>query len=238
MSAGSQQDTLSLSLKPHNQPGRLVTFSGVDGSGKTTLANAALQYIRSRGHRVHLVSLLAPEILTLSAFRDYAHDPHDSLGRSVDMFALSLVCCGSRLLTIRTKVLPLLQMGHWVVCDRYVFTTLAELQAFEVPETERKTLNETMRFFPKPDIAFLALCPPQTCIDRIRLRENEAGKHLDLEHYEVLVRSFQRVASANGLLQISTDHEPARSEALVTRALDEIIQPLENSRDGSRARAN
>lgn len=238
MSAVAQQDALSLSLKPHNQPGRLITFSGVDGSGKTTLANAALRYIKSLGHQVHLVPLLAPEVLSLSAFRNYAQDPLDSIGRLVDMFALSLICCGSRLLNVRTKVLPLLEMGHWVVCDRYAFTTLAELQAFQVPDAERKALNEVMRFFPRPDMAFLAWCPPQTCIDRIRLREGEQGKHLDADHYDVLVRSFRQVALANGLRQISTDREPTHSEALVTQAIDEITPPLEILHDGSRADAS
>jgi len=100
--------------------GKLITFEGGDGSGKTTQLSLTVDWLKSQGRDV------------LQTF-----EPGDSpLGKEIRRLLLSgehlpvaatelLLFLADRAQHVETIIKPALKAGKWVVCDRYTDSTLA-----------------------------------------------------------------------------------------------------------------
>ncbi len=99
----------------------LVTFEGIEGCGKTTQMKMAGEVLRNRG---------LPHVLT-------AEPGGTPLGEKIRRMLLrrnreavcaeaeTLLFCAARAQHVRETILPALQGGKWVLCDRFSDATLA-----------------------------------------------------------------------------------------------------------------
>ena len=100
--------------------GRLITIEGVDGAGKTTLADALVPALAARGVAVEL--LREPGGVELSErIRTLVKDP----ALRVDPRAEALLYAAARAQLVAERVAPLLEAGRWVLLDRFVDSSLA-----------------------------------------------------------------------------------------------------------------
>jgi thymidylate kinase len=212
---------LRLRLRPHGQPGKLIVFCGNDGSGKSTLTQAAVDRVRASGRRALEISVLDDFVRESRDFRRYAWNPPGSSG-DVDLLGLSLLCAGNRLQNVRRRVLPELAAGAWVFCDRYVFTTWSEFSAFTRPQIEADVLRAVLELFPAPDLGVLVHADPQTCVSRVRARADEASKKLDVDWYAHIRDVYREVGAQNGFREICSDCEIRECERLLEEYLADV----------------
>jgi dTMP kinase len=100
--------------------GRLITIEGLDGAGKTTLADGLLRALREGGREAEL--LREPGGVALSErIRSLVKDP----GLTVDPRAEALLYAAARAQLVAERVTPLVQAGTWVLLDRFVDSSLA-----------------------------------------------------------------------------------------------------------------
>lgn len=100
--------------------GRLITIEGLDGAGKTTLAEGLVASLRARG--VDVVLLREPGGVELSErIRALVKDP----ALRVDPRAEALLYAAARAQLVAERVGPLLDAGRWVLLDRFVDSSLA-----------------------------------------------------------------------------------------------------------------
>jgi dTMP kinase len=100
--------------------GRLITIEGLDGSGKTTLAEALVSALRGSARDV--VLLREPGGVELSErIRALVKDP----SLSVDARAEALLYAAARAQLVAQRVEPALAAGTWVLLDRFVDSSLA-----------------------------------------------------------------------------------------------------------------
>jgi dTMP kinase len=100
--------------------GRLITIEGLDGAGKTTLAEGLAAALRERGAGVEL--LREPGGVALAErLRAVVKDP----GLAVDPRAEALLYAAARAQLCAERVVPLLEAGTWVLLDRFVDSSLA-----------------------------------------------------------------------------------------------------------------
>jgi dTMP kinase len=100
--------------------GRLVTIEGLDGTGKTTLADALAAALRARG--LHVELLREPGGVALAEqIRGLVQDP----ALDVDPRAEALLYAAARAQLVAERVGPLLDAGRWVLLDRFVDSSLA-----------------------------------------------------------------------------------------------------------------
>src|SRR4051795_1017306 len=100
--------------------GRLITIEGLDGAGKTTLAEALAGALAGRGVAVEL--LREPGGVELSErIRVLVKDP----ALRVDPRAEALLYAAARAQLVAERVAPLLAAGRWVLLDRFVDSSLA-----------------------------------------------------------------------------------------------------------------
>lgn len=106
-------------------PGTFITLEGVDGSGKTTQAEALSAALRNAGYSV-LQSREPGGTPVAERIRDILLD------REIESMAWStevLLYLASRAEHVATLLRPALERGEVVVCDRFLDSTLA-YQAF------------------------------------------------------------------------------------------------------------
>jgi dTMP kinase len=100
--------------------GRLITIEGLDGAGKTTLAEGLARALRARGRDVAL--LREPGGVELSErIRALVKDP----ALQVDARAEALLYAAARAQLVAERVEPALAGGTWVMLDRFVDSSLA-----------------------------------------------------------------------------------------------------------------
>ena len=78
----------------HNEErGTLITFCGLDGSGKTTQINRLMSYLREKGYDVFITKQPTEFVRKSEIFRNYMDtDNHNNF----DYRALSLLCAADR----------------------------------------------------------------------------------------------------------------------------------------------
>lgn len=206
-------------------PGRLIVFEGVDGSGKSTSLGLVAEYLEAQGTAVERLDLLSPGCRRLDYFRAYADDPAAALRGGSDQTGVGILCLGDRLARLRSEYLHKLHAGAWLLCDRYVFTALAEGLALGTPEPEVNLMAQIAGCFPRPDLGFVALAPAEMAIERIRQRPSDEGKILHPEFYVRAMAAFAAIGSANSLVGLDTTSGLDAAIETMRPLLDKLREP-------------
>lgn len=192
-----------------------ICFTGMDGTGKTTLSKELVNILNKKGVKCKYVYarqnpfLLKPFILIgeliflrkKDIFKNYseytntkrkAMEKHSFLSKVYQQILLL-----DYLLQISFKVkLPLI-FGKNIVCDRYVYDTIITDLSVDMnysKEKVMKLLNNLLRFFPEPDITFLIDAPEELAYQRkddtpsIKYLKERRRMYLDVgEEYRMMV---------------------------------------------------
>ena len=112
--------------------GLFVTFEGIDGSGKTLMLKLAAEKLRERGFEV--LCTMEPGGSTLG--RKLRQIILDSPYGSVDSRSEMLLYAADRALHVSKVILPALEAGQIVLCDRYIDSSYAYQGGGRSIETE------------------------------------------------------------------------------------------------------
>ncbi len=101
-------------------PGKLITIEGIDGAGKTTLAQAMAQALREHGHPATL--LREPGgVRAAEGIRELVQDPQAQIGDRAE----ALLYAAARAQLVEEALRPLLEAGRLVLLDRFIDSSLA-----------------------------------------------------------------------------------------------------------------
>ena len=101
--------------------GKFITFEGIEGAGKSTVAQAVCEWLQARGHSVLATrepggTPLAERLRQIVLERG---------AEDVSPVAETLVMFAARALHVANVIAPALARGTWVVCDRFTDATRA-----------------------------------------------------------------------------------------------------------------
>lgn len=186
-------------MRPHTAPGLLVVVEGTDGAGKTTLVNGLSAALRASGHKVFSTFQPTPSARATEVFRGFAERGGDdpAIHR-----ALYLVTLGDRLYHARATILPRLEAGETVICDRYIYTTVAN--ALARGQHFDGWFQDTVALLPKPDLALLAHSPVDVAVQRIRQRPEERDRPIDIAHMTRVRTGFLDLVDGGHLTGLDT----------------------------------
>jgi dTMP kinase len=156
--------------------GRLITIEGLDGAGKSTLAESLTGALRARGKRVEIVR--EPGGVALAErIRALVKDP----ALSPSAAAEALLYAAARAQLVHERLAPLLAGGTTVVADRYVDSSLAYQGAGRALGVDSvRAINELATGGLAPDRTLLLRVDPAT--SRARQRERaDAPDRLERE---------------------------------------------------------
>ena len=165
----------------------LICFTGIDGSGKTTLAKYLVETMTQNGIKCKYVYgrlepfILKPFIILggkiflrgADMFEDYAQ--YSSVkNRAIKQhsFLFSFyrrILLFDYLLQILFRVRIPFMLGKTIVCDRYVYDTIITDLSVDTNYSKSEITDLIKRFFyitPKPDLAFLIDLPEEVAFQR------------------------------------------------------------------------
>lgn len=161
--------------KAHSYPGALVVVEGLDGSGKSTQLYLLKRWLELTGYKIHFTEWNSSPLVSQATRRGKAE-------RMLTPVTFSMIHAADFADRCERQILPLLQAGHLVLADRYLYTAIARDGARGCPTD---WVRELYAFAPKPDIAFYFRAPLQISLERIlsgrpQLKYHEAGMDLGL----------------------------------------------------------
>ena len=215
--------SVRVTLAPHAFPGRLLAFCGVDGAGKSTALDVAAGYLRQRGVDVVSVKMPSAEARKLSYFREYCDDHATALRGVADLPALVEVLLGDRLVTLHKQVLPALAEGRWVLCDRYLWTALAELHAVGCDERRMRVIRGLAELFPRPDVTFVADVSLDEAVRRVRSRPDERDFDPDRGLWQRFIEGFRAVSRENDLALYSSEQSMEDSADVIRDRIGALL---------------
>jgi len=164
--------------------GLFVTFEGIDGSGKTTVANLVADYLRQQG---------LPVLLTA--------EPHTTFIRQLLMttdertaWTETFLFLADRAEHVAKVIKPALQRGEIVLCDRFTDSTIA-YQGFGLglPIEQLMQLNYTATGGLAPNLTILLDIDPE--IGLRRSQRKTVFERRSLEFHERVRHGYLWLAS-------------------------------------------
>lgn len=192
-----------LKMKDHDTTGKLIAFCGLDGSGKTTLINLTLEYLRDNSVKCELTKQPSEAFRKSDIFRKF-QDSNDYAG--YDYRAMSIMAAADRLQHVNSIIVPWLSEGYTVISDRYFYSCLANLWARGYDSD--LWIYEIASHIVKPDIAFFLDVPVEIAVERIRRRSDEKNKFIDIPLQHRLREQYLNIARSNNGVIINTDRDP------------------------------
>lgn len=150
--------------------GRLITFEGGEGSGKTTQLSLLADDVRNKG--LPLVCTREPGGTFLGdKIRHLILDTPDD-GAEVDARTEFFLYLASRAQHVKEVLLPALRAGKLVFCDRFSDATIA-YQGYGrgLPLAEIKTMMDFASYGLEPDLTFFLDIAPELALSRLSGRK-------------------------------------------------------------------
>ena len=159
---------------------RFITFEGIDGSGKSTQARLLADYLSGKGTKVFFTKEPGEGKLG-EAIRNEILDRRDI---KIDPYAELCLFCADRAQHVRELILPKLEDGYTVICDRYYDSTLVYQgsgRGIDPDLVFRMATASSLGV--EPDITFFLSIPVEQALLRLKDREKERNK-MDEEPFE------------------------------------------------------
>jgi dTMP kinase len=213
-----------LRLQDNPYAGKLIAFTGIKGTGKTTLINTLVEYLNKQGIDAVYAKQHNPEYYEYPLIKKFISDAETVYEGAVDITALTLISLGDALQKLRFELLPLLQEGRWVLLDRYVIDQVAGFGVFSNNENELSAVRSAANLLIRPDIAFLIDIDSGAAIQRILSRDHDVqAQDIDRNLYALHNQLYLEFAAANGWKILSGMQSP---EQLAQDAIEFISKQL------------
>lgn len=205
------------------QPGLFITFEGAEGAGKSTQVRLAATALRAAGHDVLETREPGGTPLGEELRRVLKH-----FGRPGDVCAESeaLLFGASRAQLMRAVLLPHLEKGGTVVCDRFAdSTTVYQGVGRKLPPDFLEAMHEFCLAGRWPDFTFLLDVDSAHGLNRAASRDNGKADRIEREcatFHERVRHGFLALAERHGgrFTVLDGTHAPEAIHAEVMERLN------------------
>ena len=173
--------------------GKFIVFEGIDGCGKTT------QAVRLKNHINSYLRQNNSPILCEGQEEPYNSDVVGGIIRSVlskqiDMpaDALAHLYVANRITHIYA-LLPKLESGNHIICDRYYFSNFAYNQTLNTSFDDLIIANNLCMRLLKPDVVFYLYISPELATERRKSSRLTEDANDSLEKQLQVAANFERI---------------------------------------------
>lgn len=155
-----------------------ITLEGVEGSGKTTIAEKLIEILEVNGYEVlHTREPGGDPIAEI--IREVVLDPKNT---DMDARTEALLYAAARRQHLVRVVEPALVSGKIVICDRFIDSSIAyQGYARKIGPDLVEDINDFAIHGKRPDLTFLIDVKPEVGLGRINKDKNRKVDRLDLE---------------------------------------------------------
>ena len=199
--------------------GLFIVFEGGEGTGKTTAIDAIYDWLIS--NNINCIKTREPGGITIS---EQIRQVILSKGnQSMDGRTEALLYAAARRQHLVEKVIPALDNGVVVLCDRFIDSSLAyqgyarNLGIDEVMNINKFAIGEYM-----PDVSILFDLDPRIGLDRINSNDSREINRLDLENLDF----HEKVREGYNIVFKSNKDRMIKIDASVSK--ENIIEQIKN----------
>ena len=152
-------------------------------------------------------------------FRTYMDSPNHN---DFDYRSLSLLAASDRIQHSNKVIEPEMEKGNIVLSDRYFYSCLANLRArgFKADQW----IYEIAESIVKPDIAFFFDVPVEKAVSRVRSREAEKNRYIDMDLQYKLHEEYRKICEMNDGILVSTELSVEESYKTVREAVERVLK--------------
>ena len=190
------------------QSGKLITFEGLDGWGKSTQLEKATKWLTLQGCEVFKTQQPGGTRIGKQIRNILLNPDHNELHPESEL----LLYLSDRIQHLTETILPAKAEGKIVLCDRFHDSTVA-YQGFGRGlnlENIESIITYSIKPY-SPDLTFLITISPETIVDRLDQRkEYSARDRIDIESKNFFARvakGYQKLASADSERFVCLDGE-------------------------------
>jgi len=184
-------------MKKNPYEGKFIVFEGIDGSGKTTQFKMLSKYLKDNKKNI-----LVTKEPTRGRIGKIIYNILEGREKASHVF-LQLLFSADRAEHLEKEVIPALKSGRNVLCDRYLFSTLAYGNS-EIGDMA--WLTNLSKYFILPDITFLIKVAPKESIHRVKnirkkdstIFEKENKLKKIWKNYEILSKKYKNFYTIDG----------------------------------------
>ncbi len=206
-----------LNMYKNETSGKLITVCGLDGCGKTTMMKRIIEELEEK-NLIYVTKQPTSSVRESKIFRTYMDSPNHE---EFDYRSLSLLAASDRIQHVNKKIKPELEKGNIVISDRYFYSCLANLRARGF--VKDKWIYEIAESIIKPDIAFFFDAPVELAVSRVRKREDEKDRYIDMELQYKLRQEYINICKTNNGVLISTNQSEEDTYRQVKKELERIF---------------
>lgn len=198
---------------------RLITFEGIEGSGKSTQIRLAAEYLEEKKIPFLLTAEPAGTSLGAKIAEVLFNRGHFDMCAETEL----LLFCAARAQHVREKIMPALQKGKAVLCDRFSDATYA-YQGFGrgLKKDLIKIINDYSSLGIKPDLTLLFDLPAEKGLQRAVKRNDALVNAYSFDRFEKESIDFHRRVR-EGYLSIYRE-EPGRFRLIDASADMQVVQ--------------
>ncbi len=178
-----------------------ITFEGIEGSGKSTALNGLAATLENEGYKV--VCTREPGGSALGRIlRGALLNEESKICPEAELFLF----LADRAQHVQEFILPHLEQGYFVLCDRYVDSTIAyqgggrNLGIEPLLSLHKLSTNDLW-----PDLTLLLDVPVSTGINRATMRNNQQDDSINEKRFDVESANFHNQVRQNYIVRAAQD---------------------------------
>lgn len=220
-----------LEFYKNDEKGKLITFCGLDGCGKSTMIKRISEYLESLGQELFITKQPTDFVRRSAIFRTYMDSPSHE---NYDYRSLSLLAASDRVQHTNHVIVPVLEKGKTVLSDRYFYSCLANLRARGYEGD--MWIYEISKSIVKPDLAIFFDLPVDEAVKRVRMRANEKNRCIDMELQKKLHEQYKVIAEENGGLIVPSGIDEEETFRIVKTAIDKLFGHTDSNANTDKTR--
>ncbi|MGT2958643.1 dTMP kinase [Streptococcus bovimastitidis] len=195
--------------------GKLITFEGPDGAGKTTVLEAIIPLLEKAGYQDIMTTREPGGVAIAESIREVILDVNNT---AMDAKTELLLYIAARRQHLVEKVLPALEAGKIVLVDRFIDSSVAyQGSGRGLEKMDIQWLNDFATDGLKPDLTLYFDVTAEVGLARIAQNKDREVNRLDLEkvdmHYQV----------RNGYLQLAKENLERIVTIDASKPLNQVI---------------
>jgi len=196
----------------------LIVIEGLDGSGKTTQAKLLVRALRKTRNAVFTAEPSKGEIGRFIRKRILYGE------KRVPTAVEALLFAADRIDHVRNEVAPMLAEGKTVVCDRYLYSSLAYQGSAGLSIDWIQTINQHAQ---RPDLALFIDVNPETMLKRLTRRKSVME---NLETQKKVREIYLHFVTNGELTKVDGEKDKAEVAQGILKIVSEFLKTRVNSR--------
>ncbi len=199
------------------KPASFITFEGIEGAGKSSNIIYAETLLKSSGKPVMLTREPGGTPLGESLRELLLGHQHDGMSFKAEL----LLMFAARAQHLESKILPALERGEWVICDRFTDATYAYQGGGRHLDTAAISLLETLvQGERRPDLTILLDLPvslgleragKRSAPDRFEQEKHDFFERVRAAYLDIAARDPQRVKVVDASLSLQQVQQQIKS---------------------------